>query len=84
VKLTKAARLEFIGYGLKPKELEKLEGYLVATLKIVDCTKKTPRGQRDWAHPGPWHFILKDVKVLRTPIPMKGQLGIWKIMRRKT
>lgn len=30
---------------------ERWAGYLVATMKIVDCTKKVPRGQRFWGLP---------------------------------
>jgi hypothetical protein len=59
----------------------KLEGHLVATMKVVACTKEIPRGQKNWAQRGSWHFILKDVKLLRRPIKIAGQLGIWNVRR---
>jgi len=61
----------------------KLEGHLVATMSLGDCTEKTPRGQKQWAKRGSWHFILNDVKLLKRPTKMPGQLGIWNVHRSK-
>ena len=68
-------------YGIREIP-RKLEGYLVGTMNLVECTRKTPPGQRRWSQPGHWHFILSNVKLLRTPIKMPGQLGIWNVKRR--
>jgi hypothetical protein len=61
----------------------KLEGHLVATMSLGDCTKNTPREQKQWAKRGSWHFILNDVKLLKRPTKMPGQLGIWNVHRTK-
>jgi hypothetical protein len=81
VRLSKQLRLE-LAQRHRLKALPKnIEGHLIATMELVECTKKTPRGQKKWARRGAWHFILDNVKPLRRPIKMPGQLGIWGVRR---
>src|SRR5690242_6821947 len=47
----------------------------------VACTKEIPREQKNWAQRGSWHSILEDVKLLKRPIKIPGQLVIWNVRR---
>jgi hypothetical protein len=60
-------------------------GAVVATTKLIDCIptgeirrqlSARERDAGDYA-PGRWAWQLDDIRVLSTPIPAKGMLGLW-------
>ncbi len=50
-------------------------GAIVATAKIVETLKGHDSA---WAIEGQWQWVLEDVRMLPTPIPMRGRQGLWK------
>ncbi len=58
------------------------QGAYVGTATITDCWELTgdedPYYERPFWASGPWCFVLRDVKALGTPIPARGQLGIYR------
>lgn len=59
-------------------------GALVATAELVDCVRAEaltyPEGDSRWTWvTGPWCFILANVKPLRDPIALKGQLRFFEV-----
>jgi hypothetical protein len=50
-------------------------GCVLGTVEIYDCVKscKSP-----WFM-GEYGFLLRDPKILNTPIPCKGKLGFWQL-----
>lgn len=51
-------------------------GAIIGSVDIVDCTDCNTLSE--WAEPGCWHWIVRNAKVLKTPIlDVKGKLGIW-------
>lgn len=53
-------------------------GVLLGTAVLVDVVTACPPGQEDWWI-GPHGWVLDDVVELAEPIPMRGQLGVWRI-----
>jgi hypothetical protein len=53
-------------------------GAVVAVADIVGC-HECPQGRQcsPWAVAGQWHWDLSNVHVLATPVPCRGQLGMW-------
>jgi hypothetical protein len=56
-------------------------GALIAMADLVDCSKTIPTGQERWADPNAYHWILDNVVRLPRPIPMRGQLNMWRVAR---
>jgi hypothetical protein len=65
----------------KRAEIEKLNGHIIGTVEIYNCTRPeltvvenpSPWGEMDAA----WHYWLKDPIALAEPIPARGMLGLW-------
>jgi hypothetical protein len=53
-------------------------GALIATVEIVSCGRFP---DDPWAAPdsSQWHWKLANAKLLESPIPMRGSLGLWEI-----
>ena len=51
---------------------------LIGTAVVVASVEACPPGQEDWWI-GPHGWVLDDVVELAEPIPMRGQLGVWRI-----
>jgi hypothetical protein len=62
-------------------EIEKLNGHIIGTVEIYNCTRPeltaaanpSPWGEMDAA----WHYWLKDPIALPEPIAARGMLGLW-------
>jgi hypothetical protein len=62
-------------------EIEKLNGHIIGTVEIYNCTSPyqtsiehpTPWGEMDV----PWHYWLKNPVALPEPIAARGMLGLW-------
>jgi len=61
-------------------------GRIVGSVEIVDCVsveqvRRRPslKRHRAWAVGEPYCFLLASPLPLRTPVTMKGALGIWKL-----
>lgn len=56
-------------------------GVVLATVRLTDVHRGDRpcrcRGHNDWAEPGAWHLVLRDVTRLRTPVPCRGYQGLW-------
>lgn len=68
------ARVESIGGMFKPAKMP--YGALVATAELVNC-QRNGEPLNPWAEPDCYHWILRDIRVLRRPIPCKGALQLW-------
>lgn len=51
-------------------------GAIIAIADLVGC-HQADRCCKPWGFPGCWHWVLSDVRALTTPLPAKGQLGLW-------
>lgn len=51
---------------------------VVAVVDIVGCHECPSEGRQcsPWAAAGRWHWQLANVRVLTTPVPCRGQLGL--------
>jgi len=49
-------------------------GAVIGTVNIVDCIRNS---RSEWAIPGMWHWVLAEPRALRSPIYVKGRLGLW-------
>jgi hypothetical protein len=62
-------------------EIEKLNGHIIGTVEIYNCTRPEitkidnpgPWGEMDAA----WHYWLKDPIAFPEPIEARGMLGLW-------
>jgi hypothetical protein len=50
-------------------------GAILGTVEIYDCVTSSPS---PWSW-GPYSFLLRDVRVLKSPIFCRGKLGLWTI-----
>ena len=74
-----AARLQGAGRSETPPALSDLRtGALIAIADVIDCGRFC---DDPWANPaeGMFHFKLGNVRALPEPIPMRGQLGLWRV-----
>jgi hypothetical protein len=62
-------------------EIEKLNGRIIGTVEIYNCTSPGFTGEY---HPSPWgemsaewHYWLKEPVALPDPIAARGMLGLW-------
>ena len=62
-----------------PKSFAFKPSHLVATADLIDCVQLSSSHLGHWGIAGLWHWILIEVKELAKPIPMKGQLGLWRV-----
>jgi hypothetical protein len=51
-------------------------GAIVGSVEIFDCVKNF---KSNWADRGSWHWLLKNPRFLKTPIPFKGKLGFIRV-----
>jgi hypothetical protein len=51
-----------------------LAGVVVGTVIVTDCVR-TSRSK--WADKGSWHWLLTDPVLLDSPVPARGQQGLW-------
>lgn len=49
-------------------------GHIIGVVNMVDCVKDS---RSKWADPGSWHWVLRDPRLLKTPIAYRGRLGLW-------
>ena len=70
----KVEREEALRLRLDPDELP--TGAIVGSVEIVDCVRNL---KSRWADRGSWHWLLKNPRVLKTPIPFKGKLGFMRV-----
>jgi hypothetical protein len=76
----------------KRAEIEALNGYIIGSVKIIDCIPSKVRmtwkalgddsgdciSASHWAEmQSPWHWVLKDPIIFYKPIPARGMLGLW-------
>lgn len=56
-------------------------GAIVAVAELADCHDGArEQGEcSDWALRWQWHWRLVNVRPLRTPVPCKGSLGLWRL-----
>ncbi|MFH1086150.1 MAG: ASCH domain-containing protein [Chloroflexota bacterium] len=70
--------------GEAPSEAELQEmrttGATIGVVELVDCTL-TPTEPNDveWRSPGNYAWVLREPRVLDTPVPMKGRLGLFSV-----
>ncbi len=48
-------------------------GVIIGTVELVQCVSHS---ESPW-FVGPYGFLLRDPRLLKTPIPAKGKLGFW-------
>jgi hypothetical protein len=65
---------EALELKLNPDELP--TGAIVGDVEIVDCVDDS---RSKWAIDGQWHWILRNPRHLKTPIPFKGKLGFMRV-----
>ena len=70
----KVEREEAHRLGLDPDELP--TGAIVGSVEIVDCVQNY---KSKWADRGSWHWLLRNPRFLKTPIPFKGKLGFMRV-----
>lgn len=51
-------------------------GVIVATIDLVDCVW-SDKLVGPWGEPGCWHYHLEKLRILKRPIHVRGQLGLW-------
>ena len=49
-------------------------GHIVGSVELVDCVQHSAS---PWAEPGMWHWVLKNPKLFKEPIPARGMQGLW-------
>lgn len=57
-------------------------GVALATCNLVGCRPMTKADESDACcpiYPGAYVWILEDIEPIRTPFPVKGQLGIYEV-----
>jgi hypothetical protein len=57
------------------KKKQMVRGVIVGVVDVVDCVDKH---KSKWFG-GPYGFVMKNPRPLKTPIPYKGALGFWKV-----
>jgi hypothetical protein len=62
--------------ALKVDPLILPRGQIVGSVEVVDCVDDSPSR---WAIDGQWHWILRNPRYLKTPIPFKGKLGFMRV-----
>lgn len=70
-------RREARNLRLDPTKLPK--GQIVGLVEVEDCVCKA---KSKWAHPGMWHWILKNPRALKKPIEFKGKVGFMLVPKR--
>ncbi len=55
------------------KEPKEVTGAIIGTVDLVNCVKKN---KSPWFQ-GKYGFLFRNPKLLKNPIPAKGQLGFW-------
>lgn len=57
-----------------------VRGAIIGTAELVACVRpaQVEPAQRKWVA-GPWCFLLENVEALATPIPYRGNLGIFPV-----
>ena len=55
-----------------------LYGGLIGEVDLVDCVRDS---SSPWAEPGMWHWVLANPVVFSTPIPYKGRLGLFEVVK---
>lgn len=63
---------EVLGHSTSPHR--RYFGAVIGTVEIVDCVRNS---RLRWAAPGMWQWILADPLALRSPVPIRGRLGLW-------
>lgn len=58
-----------------PKQFE--FGAVLGVVDVIDCVRPAETGPDRWAF-GPWCLQLDDPRPLAVPVPMRGQLGLWR------
>lgn len=56
-------------------------GAVVGRIEVVDCLRPIQIGNRvdrRWAE-GPWCIICRNAELFKTPIPFRGQLGLFEV-----
>lgn len=87
-KLTKNNLIEYKEQLSLLKDTNFKYGYIIAKCNLVDCKVMTKelineikKNHNEYISGdykvGRYAWILKDIEILKTPIPAKGQLGIW-------
>jgi hypothetical protein len=51
---------------------------VIATARITGCHQEQDGCCAPWGFPDVWHWELSDVRPLKTAVPAKGALGLWK------
>lgn len=51
-------------------------GVVVGVAVVKDCHRCDGSCSK-WAEPGAWHWVLHDRRALSSPVPARGQLGLW-------
>lgn len=51
-------------------------GAIIAVADLIGC-HQADRCCKPWGFPNVWHWELAAVRALVTPLPAKGQLGLW-------
>jgi hypothetical protein len=49
-------------------------GSILGFVELVDCVQGS---KSQWAEPGAWHWVVRNATLLKTPVPYRGQLGLW-------
>jgi ASCH domain len=50
-------------------------GFLLGTVELVDCIEGA---KSRWAKRGAFHWVLSDPRPFRSPVEMRGSLGLWR------
>ncbi len=51
-------------------------GAIIGVVDLIDCVQDSAS---EWAEASSWHWLLANPRPLTTPIPARGQLGLWRL-----
>jgi hypothetical protein len=55
-------------------------GAAMGLVQLTDCAYDGYDGYDEHAEAGYWHWLLEEPMAFPEPIPMKGKLGLWKVV----
>ncbi len=67
----------------RPQAISDLRGHLIAQVTLIGCKFYFPDENANlhsiWAVPGQYQFVMVNPKMLKKPIPYRGQLGFFEV-----
>jgi hypothetical protein len=70
---------------LRPNEVRALErigtplGVVLGTVEVIEVCRyeDLPKRMRQWGEPGAWHWVVRNPRPFKVPVPAVGKLGFW-------